>query len=112
MSWLALVLMGLAAPFPASDLAVAIVNRTVVAVLGPSALPRLDLRDGVPPGLRTLVVVPPLLTNEAEIEEQIERLEVHYLANPDGDLCFALLSDWHDDRAETTPGDDRRLADT
>jgi cyclic beta-1,2-glucan synthetase len=110
MSWLALVLMGLAASVPASDLAVAIVNRTVVAVLGPSALPRLDLRDGVPPALRTLVVVPTLLTNEAEIEEQIERLEVHYLANPDGDLCFALLSDWTDARAETMPGDDRLLA--
>jgi hypothetical protein len=30
------------------------------------------------------------------IEEQVERLEVHHLASPDGDLHFALLSDWVD----------------
>ncbi len=70
------------------------------------ALPRLELRDGVPPDLRTLVVVPTLLTNDAEIEEQVNRLEVHYLANPDGDLRFALLSDWTDAPTETMPDDD------
>jgi cyclic beta-1,2-glucan synthetase len=59
-------------------------------------LPRLELRDGVPPHLRTMVVVPMLLTDGAEVEEQIERLEVHYLANPDGDVRFAVLSDWTD----------------
>ena len=48
-----------------------------------------------------MVVVPTLLTNRAEIEEQVERLEVHYLANPDGDLRFALLSDWTDAPTET-----------
>jgi cyclic beta-1,2-glucan synthetase len=106
----ALVLLGLAALMPASDLAVALVNRTVMAVLGPRPLPRLELRDGVPPPLRTLVVVPTLLTGVAEIEEQIDRLEIHYLANPDGDLCFALLSDWTDAATEVMPGDDRLVA--
>jgi cyclic beta-1,2-glucan synthetase len=33
--------------------------------------------------------VPTLLTSEAEIDEQIGRLEIHYLANPNGDLHFA-----------------------
>ena len=95
---------------PASDLAVALVNRIVMALLGPQALPRLELRDGVPSDLRTMVVVPTLLTSHAQIEEQIERLEVHYLANPDGDLRFALLSDWTDAPLETMPGDDELLA--
>ena len=36
----------------------------------------------------------------AAIEEQIERLEIHHLASPDGDLHFALLSDWTDARRE------------
>ena len=67
-------------------------------------LPRLELRDGVPSPLRTMVVVPMLLTDRAEVEEQIERLEVHYLANPDGDLRFAILSDWMDAPAETHAG--------
>ena len=54
--------------------------------------------------------MPTLLTRQAEIEEQIERLEIHYLANPDGDLRFALLSDWTDAATETMPEDARLLA--
>ena len=72
---------------PASDLAIALLNRSVTALVTPAVLPRLELRDGVPSHLRTMVVVPMLLTDGAEVEEQIERLEVHYLANPDGDFA-------------------------
>ncbi len=108
-SWklLALALLGL---IPASDAALALVNRVVTSWYGPKTLPALDLRAGVPAGLRTMIVVPTLLTGRAAIQEQIERLEVHHLASPDGDLCFALLSDWMDAEAETMPGDDELLA--
>src|SRR5437667_1435152 len=105
-----LLVLGLVAAFPASDLAIALLNRAVTALLRPGALPRLELRDGVPPALRTMVVVPTLLTRPAEVEEQIERLEVHYLANSDGDVRFALLSDWTDAPAESVPGDEEILA--
>jgi len=106
----ALLLVALLALVPASDLAIALVNREVTELLGPRVLPRLALRDGVPADLRTLVVVPTLLIGSAQIAEQIERLEVHYLANPDGDLRFALLSDWTDAPQENMPGDDELLA--
>ena len=105
-------LLGLLALVPASDLAIALVNREVTELLGPRVLPRLALRDGVPADLRTLVVVPTLLIGPAQIAEQIERLEVHYLANPEGDLRFALLSDWTDAAQENMPGDDELLAAT
>jgi len=95
---------------PASDLAIALVNRAVTSVLGPRPLPRLDLDDGVPSRLRTLVVVPTLLTSEAEVEAQVSSLEVHYLGNCEGDLRFALLSDWLDAPTEHVPGDDELLA--
>jgi len=95
---------------PASDLAIAVVNRAVTNVLGPRPMPRFELADGVPPEFRTLVVVPTLLTTEADVEEQVNRLEIHYLANPEGDLRFALLSDWLDATAETVPGDDELLS--
>ncbi len=95
---------------PASDLAIALVNRTVTDVLGPRPLPRLDLDGGVPSELRTLVVVPTLLASEADVEAQVGGLEVHYLANRDGDLRFALLSDWLDAPTEHVPGDDGLLA--
>ena len=107
-----LLLIGLLALLPALDLAIVLVNRSVMAVLGPLVLPRLALRDGVPSDLRTLVVIPALLTGQAQIEEQIEQLEVHYLANSEGDLRFALLSDWMDAPLETMSGDDELLAAT
>jgi cyclic beta-1,2-glucan synthetase len=95
---------------PASDLAIAIMNWAVTNVLGPRALPRLDLEEGVPSHLRTLVVVPMLLSSQAEVEAQVGRLEVHYLGNREGDLRFAMLSDWLDSPAEHVPGDDELLA--
>ncbi len=105
-----LVLLGLLAVVSASDLAIALVNRTVMALLGPRTLPRMELINGVPESLRTIVVVPTLLTTQQVIEDQVERLEVHYLANPDGDLRFALLSDWVDARSERLAGDDELVA--
>ena len=87
----------------AIDAGVTLVNRGVTFFVRPVPLPGLDLRGGVPESLRTLVAVPTLLTTPEDIEEQVERLEIHHLASPEGDLHFALLSDWIDadvDRAE------------
>src|SRR5437660_7203761 len=106
----ALLVLGLLAVVPASDLAIALLNRAATALVPPSVLPRLELRDGVPAHLRTMIVVPTMLSDPAAVDEQIERLEVHYLANPDGDLCFALLSDWTDAPNEHQPGDEETLA--
>ena len=105
-----LALLGLIGAIPASDLAIALVNREVTSLLGPRALPRLELEDGVPEHLRTIVVVPTLLTGMEAIKEQVDRLEIHYLANPDGDVCFALLSDWVDASSESLRNDDELLA--
>jgi len=103
-------LLALAMMVPASEAAVALVNRHVTTQFGPVALPGMELRDGVPPHLRTLVAVPTLLTSLEGIAEQIENLEVHHLASPGDDLCFALLSDWADAAAAQAPGDDELLA--
>jgi cyclic beta-1,2-glucan synthetase len=105
-----LLLLTILAVFPLSDAAVALVNYWITNRFGPKALPGLALRDGVPSGLRTMVVIPTLLTTAGEIEEQIERLEVHYLANQDGELHFAILSDWRDAVTEKTEEDDGLLA--
>jgi cyclic beta-1,2-glucan synthetase len=99
------VLLALLALCPASDLAVDLVHRFVTRLLGPRRLPKLELARGVPSELRTLVAIPMLLTDESEIEEIVQRLEVHYLANPDSELRFALLSDWGDAPSESLPED-------
>ena len=105
-----LLIVAVLALVPASDLAISLVNRAVAGTLGPRALPRLDLTDGVPSTLRTLVAVPTLLTTVSDVEAQIERLEIQYLANPEGDLRFALVSDWLDAPTENVPGDEALLS--
>ena len=90
---------------PAFDAAIALVNRFVTSGLGATRLPGLELADGVPAHLRTLVAVPMLLTTAAAVEEHVQRLEIHHLASPEGDLHFALLSDWTDAAGEQAAGD-------
>jgi cyclic beta-1,2-glucan glucanotransferase len=99
----------LLAVIPASDAAMALVNCGATNRFRAISLPSLELRDGVPASLRTMIVMPMLLTSRAAIAAQVERLEVHHLANLDGDLCFALLSDWTDSITEREPGDDDLL---
>jgi len=97
-----MVLIGL---LPAVDAALMLVNRAITGGFGATLLPGLDLREGVPAHLRTLVAIPSLLTTRTAVDEQIQRLEVHYLSNPAGAIHFALLSDWADASAESIAGD-------
>jgi cyclic beta-1,2-glucan synthetase len=101
----ALWIAGLLALIPASDLAVALVNATVTHVLRPRALPKLEFVDRIPSRFQTLVVIPTLLTSEKGLRANLERLEIHYLANPEPGLQFALLTDFADAPAEEMPGD-------
>jgi cyclic beta-1,2-glucan synthetase len=105
-----LALLALLGLIPALDAAVAVVNRAATRAFGATILPALALRDGVPSHLRTLVVVPALLTTRAALEAQIDSLEIHYLASPDGELYFALLSDWTDAPTESAAGDEDLVA--
>jgi cyclic beta-1,2-glucan synthetase len=82
--------------FPASDIAVGLMNQLIIAGLPPNHLPRLELKDGVPEALSTFVVVPTLFVSEAAVRQQVEQMEIRYLANPGGEVRFALLSDWVD----------------
>jgi len=92
-SWITVALVAVPAAILALGFAVTLVNHHVLAVIAPRRLPRLELRDGVPADLRTIVVVPTLLVRPEQIVEQVARLEVHYLSNRDADVRFALLSD-------------------
>ncbi|MBM2853116.1 MAG: glycosyl transferase [Steroidobacteraceae bacterium] len=104
-----LVLLAVLGLVPASDITVALVHRLVAALFQPTRLPKLELTEGVPREMRTLVAVPTFLTSQSSIEEQLEQLEVHYLANPEGHLHFALITDWLDAPHEHMPGDEELL---
>jgi cyclic beta-1,2-glucan synthetase len=99
------VLFAVAGFVPMTEVAVALVNRAITWSFGATILPGLELAEGVPKSFRTLVAVPTLLTNEADLLEQVERLEVHHLAGSGGDLTFALLSDGVDADREIVEGD-------
>ncbi|WP_241557058.1 hypothetical protein [Marinomonas hwangdonensis] len=101
-SWL---LWAVVAFIPATEVAFAIVNRLVTWRFGAVMLPGLELKAGVPTSLRTLIAVPTLLTSEADLLEQTERLEVHYLSGIDGDVSFALLTDGKDADLEELESD-------
>ncbi|RBP03046.1 cyclic beta-1,2-glucan synthetase [Roseiarcus fermentans] len=98
-------LLGALGAIPAVDAAVAFVNRGVNAGFAATLLPALELLDGVPADLRTLVAVPTLLTSPDSIEDLVERLEIHHLASPEGDVHFALVTDWTDAADEHADGD-------
>ena len=99
------ILLGLLGAIPLSEGALALVNRFVLTLIPPRILPKLDFSKGIPAAYSTLLVIPALLRNVKDVQELLERLEVHYLANPDGDIRFALLSDWADAPEESMPGD-------
>ncbi|MBV6303560.1 phosphorylase [Candidimonas humi] len=101
----ALWILGLCGFFPASDLAALLVDKAVMRLITPHHLARLELPQGIPERLRTFVVMPTLLTSEKDIRSQVDHLEVHYLANPDGEVYFALLSDWADADTEDCEDD-------
>src|SRR5258708_40290507 len=93
----------LVALIAAPEAAMALVNREAADWFSATILPGLEFRGGIPPQLRTMIVIPTLLTTPDALAEQIERLEVHYLASQDGDIRFALLSDWTDAATEHAP---------
>jgi len=105
-----LILWALVALVPATEVARALIDRAVALFFDADRLPGMELKSGVPTTLRTMVVMPTLLTGAFELHEQIDRLEVHHLSGAGGDLTFALLTDGMDAPTETTAGDAPLLA--
>jgi cellobiose phosphorylase len=90
----------------ASQLAVSVINWLSSTLAKPRLLPRLDFSRGIAPACRTMVVVPTMLGRSDGIDRLVETLEIHYLANRDTHLHFALLTDFQDAATEVTAGDD------
>ena len=101
----AIVVMLLLFAVPASEGALSFFNTIVLQFLKPSRLVGYEYRDGVPEHARTLVVVPTLIGSRDDVEESVRNLEVHHLANRNGDIHFAILSDWKDSTVEQAPSD-------
>ena len=105
-----LIVTALLALIPASDLALTVLNWDVTHFFEPRLLPRMDTTEGIPENAETFVVVPTIFLSDSQVQELVERLEVHYLANQDAQVYFALLGDFPDADAEEMPTDSPLLA--
>jgi len=94
----------------ALEAAVILVNWTVTHRISPKSLPRMDFSEGIPPGNGTMVVIPSLLESADELNHLMQELELYYLANPDPQLTYALLTDFGDAPTEHMPEDEQLLA--
>jgi len=89
--------------------AIVLVHWNVTRRIKPQSLPRMDFSEGIPSDTRTMVVVPTLLENAEELNHLLQELELYYLANPDPQLTYALLTDFGDASAESMAGDEELL---
>jgi len=100
-----LVGVALLASSPVIAIAVDLVNWLVTHGVPPRVLPRMDYREGIPAECSTMVVIPSLLSEADEIKSLVHQLELHYLANTDPHIYFALLTDWADAPQKHMPPD-------
>lgn len=96
---------------PVSELSVQFLNLLLSQLLPPFILPKLCFEKGVPDDCRTLVIMPTMLTSQKTIQENVNNLEIHYLANQDPALRFGLFADFTD-AAEAQAQNDEALLDT
>lgn len=106
LTWVAAVLM----LFPVSETVIAVVNRLISESAKPKHLARLALTGrGSTHGV--MVAVPAMLTDPASNRRLVHRLHLHFLANPERNAQFALLTDWADADTAHTAGDGALMSD-
>ena len=93
-----------------SQTAVSLVNWVSSLFVSPQPLTKMDFSEGIPESAHTLVAVPCMLSDERTVASLLEGLEVHYLANVDAHIDFALVTDLCDAAQETMPDDEALLA--
>lgn len=106
---LGLTIISLIILIPISDMSVNIANFILSEILPPRILGKYELEKGIPSENKTLVIIPSMLVDRKYIREILEGLEVHYLANVEDNLFFALVTDYTDSHIENAPEDQELL---
>ncbi|HEX9680024.1 MAG TPA: hypothetical protein VGA32_01120, partial [Anaerolineales bacterium] len=95
---------------PVSQISLNLVDYLVTRLLPPRTLPKMDFEDsGIPDAFRTLVLVPEMLVDPAQIRAEVEKLEVRYLANREANLLFGMFTDYRDSDEARRDEDERLL---
>ncbi len=90
----------------ASAIAVYLVNRLIGRVMTPKLLPKLELKNGIPQEMSTMVIIPTLLPDTERVAEVLQSMEEHYLRNREQNLYFAVIGAFGDAATAHLPGDD------
>jgi cyclic beta-1,2-glucan synthetase len=105
------ILLAVLAGIPASELATRLTHSVILRLVPPRVLPKLDFHEGIPKDHATFVVMPSMLLRPESARHLLERVEIHYLSNPDPHLRFALLTDFADAPTEQMPEDEGYVQD-
>ncbi len=97
---------------PVSEVAVKIVNWITCLIVKPDFFPRLELEDGIPKKMSTIVTVPSLIPDVEHAKELLVKLESHYLSNKEENLYFVLLGAFADSEDGTTENDEKIIRTT
>lgn len=108
--WVLSVLAGIAVLIPSSEIAVHLVNRIVCRTLPPAFFSRLELKEGIPSEMSTVVAIPTLLNDTKRVNEILDSMEGHYLSNREKNLYFALLGAFKDADKKDMTGDSEIVA--
>ena len=108
-SLLAYVAAGVLLLVPLLTIATSQASWLMTQLVKPRVLPKKIFEEGIPDNCRTMVVVPCLLSSEAEVDTLLQQLELHYLSNDDALITFALLTDFCDAPLQQMPTDEPLL---
>ncbi|WAH36810.1 GH36-type glycosyl hydrolase domain-containing protein [Alicyclobacillus dauci] len=107
LSW---VFVCLALALPVSEWTTTILHAGILRFFRTTTLLRYDFSDGLPEDASTMVVIPVIWSTVEDVDDVMDRLVVHYLANRQQHIYFAVLADFEDANAETVEGDERLVA--
>ncbi len=96
---------------PISEIVKNVTDFFVIKLNKPRLVPKLELKDGIPPEGKTLCVISALLSSDEACAELPKLLEEYYLSNREcgGNLLFGILADLPEAKNEYSDSDDQRL---
>ena len=97
---------------PFSELVKTVIDYILLKITPPAHIPRMELKNGVPPIGRTICVISALITNENSGAILARRLEEFRLANRNcgENLLFGILADLPDSKTKDAPEDEKYIA--
>lgn len=91
--------------FPASEIAVSVVQSFIPFFCKPKILPKLNFEERLPPEWKTVIAVHSIFADKESIDKTLEGLEIRYLGNQDQHFVYVILSDFPDSDQEFSSHD-------